>query len=72
MRYIIRTTTEGVPLPVERIDAKRLELVRSILARGKRYLEYEALLGSTDLQGDRIEEGVRVVEEVDDQEVRYV
>lgn len=72
MRYIIRSTTEGVPLSVDRIEKKRTELVRSIIAEGRRYLEYEATMGSTDLQGERIEETVRIVEEINEKEVYYV
>ena len=72
MKYILRTTSEGVPLPVDRIRDKRKEVIASIIASGHNYLEYEAVLGSVDIQGDRIEESVKVIEDVSRSGERYV
>ena len=64
MRYIVRTIENGARLGVEAIIAKRIAAYEKILAAGFQYLETEAMLGSLDALGRRIEERVYVIEAV--------
>jgi hypothetical protein len=64
MRFIIRSTKNGERLPLKEVEVKRKAAKERILELGLRYLEYEATLGSLDPMGRRIEETVRIIEDL--------
>lgn len=70
MKYIIRTVENGQRITLERVQEKKKAAYEKLLASGLQYLEHEALLGSLDAMGRRIEERVYIIEPAS--EVSYV
>lgn len=72
MRYIIRTIEKetGKRLPLKQVNEKRLAAKTHVLETGLQYLETESMLGSFNAMGQRIEEQVYIIEDV--QEMNYV
>ena len=63
MKYIIRSTDHGKRISKEVIDEKLNMAKKQILDFGLQYVEYQAVLGSLDPMGNRIEEQVVVIED---------
>lgn len=63
MKYIIRSTDHGKRISKEGIDEKINMAKGQILDFGLQYVEYQAVLGSLDPMGNRIEEQVIVIED---------
>lgn len=61
MQYIIRTIENGKRFPLEKIDEKRVSIKEKILESGMQYIEHEAIMGSYNELGQRIEERVYVI-----------
>lgn len=70
MRYIIRTIESGQRISLECVQEKKKAAYQKLLDAGLQYLEFEAMLGSYDAIGQRIEERVFIIEPVS--EVSYV
>lgn len=70
MKYIIRTIDNGRRIPLAAVIEKKQAAYTKLLDAGLQYLEYEALLGSNNALGQRIEEKVFIIEPIS--EVQYV
>jgi hypothetical protein len=70
MKYVIRTSDHGTRIPAATIEEKKRAARDKLLAAGLEYLEYPALLGSTNVLGDAIAEEVTIIEAI--AEANYV
>jgi hypothetical protein len=70
MKYVIRSTDHGARIPAATVEAKKQEARTRLLSAGLHYLEYMALLGTENPQGQPIAEEVTIIEAIG--EVNYV
>lgn len=70
MEFYIRTIENGKRLSLDAVEAKRLDVKERILETGAQYVEIEAMMGSSNATGERIEERVYIIRAVSG--VQYV
>ncbi len=64
MKFVIRSTKDGLRIPASEVNEKRKAARAKIIAAGLQYLEYQALLGSEDALGKEIQEEVTIIEAI--------
>lgn len=64
MRVIVRTVENGARVPVAEVEKRRKAVKDQILAGRQQYTEVEAILGSLNALGQRVEERVYIIEDV--------
>jgi hypothetical protein len=64
MKYVARSTEEGVRIGAEKVAEKKKAARAKLLAAGLQYLEYPAHLGYENALGQEVQEEVTIIEAI--------